>query len=230
MSALRCRGAKTSSCRTRPIAVPSIEFSPWGERAFGFNGRSMRARAMNSVSARHQRPATQHPAAPAVARRYSQVSPRRAALTSAPAPRSMPQSQGTLAQLGVGFRTRLHGVKRSQVARWAAPAVPPTASLAKRAATGCASPTSDGSLQGPAADSVRCSVCGTGPVGARCNLSATESRKRKSPRSIARGVPVRGRCAKPDRDCANHLIDLQAEEEHGDLPIRTCDSARPTTT
>lgn len=142
------------------------------------------------------------------------------------------ESQGNLAQLGVGFRTRLHGVRGFPVVRsgwighfagmpkiWmsqaikmnlgdhapcdpvflpkaiarAAPAVPPTASLAKRAETSCASPTADGSLQGPAADSVRCSVCGTGPVGARWNWSVTASRRQK----ISRGVPVRGRCAKP---------------------------------
>lgn len=44
---------------------------PGGEDASGFNGRSLRARATASVSARHQRPATQRPAAPAVARHYT---------------------------------------------------------------------------------------------------------------------------------------------------------------
>ncbi|MFF1568773.1 peptidoglycan-binding protein [Streptomyces sp. NPDC058293] len=47
-------------------------------------------------------------------------------------------------------------------------------------------PTSDGSLQGPAADLVRCSVCGARPVGARWNWRA--SRRKKT----SRGVPVYG--------------------------------------
>ncbi|MFE2990537.1 peptidoglycan-binding protein [Streptomyces sp. NPDC059262] len=77
------------------------------EDASGFKGRSIRARAIASVSARHQRPATQHSAAPAVARRYSRISSRGQHWPRRRHRGQCPKNQGTLAQLGAGFRTRL---------------------------------------------------------------------------------------------------------------------------